>query len=201
MSEVVVLMHVSLDGAVADPSWGRPFRYDGHEKYQLGQVAASRALLLGRVTFQEMAAAWPRRDATEEYTGLVDAMPKYVVSTTLEHVAWNGVLIPGQTAEHIAKLRGEPGQDLLVLGGAELVGHLLRLRLVDVLKLCVHPEIAGTGRRLFPESGAPGTWTLTGTSVFASGAVVLEYRAQAPAPVPTVPRHARATPANPPPHP
>ncbi|WP_030679692.1 dihydrofolate reductase family protein [Streptomyces sp. NRRL B-1347] len=179
MSEVVVLMHVSLDGAVTDPPWARPSRYGGHEKYQLGQVAASRALLLGRVTFQEMAAAWPWRDAKEEYTRLVDAMPKYVVSTSLEHVPWSGVLIPGQMAEHIAKLRAEPGQDLLVLGGAELVGHLLRLGLVDVLKLCVHPETVGAGRRLFPESGVPGTWTLTGTSVFASGAVVLEYRAPA----------------------
>lgn len=177
MSEVVVLMHVLLDGVVANPSWARPFRYDEHEKYQLGQIAASRALLLGRVTFQEMAAAWPLRDAAEEYTRLVDAAPKYVVSTTLDHVPWNGVLIPGEVAEHVAKLRREPGQDLLVLGGAELVGQLVRLGLVDVLKLCVHSETAGTGRHLFPQGGPPSTWTLTGTSMFPSGAVALEYRA------------------------
>ncbi|MEI5102622.1 dihydrofolate reductase family protein [Streptomyces sp. PmtG] len=177
MSEVVVLTHVCLDGVVARPSWARPFRYDEHEKYELGQLAASRALLLGRVTFQEMAAAWPRRDAREEYTRLVDTTPKYVVSTTLDHVPWNGVLIGEHMAERVAKLRREPGQDLLVLGGTGLVGQLIRFGQVDVLKLCVHPETGGTGRRLFPHGGAPSTWKLTGTSVFANGAVVLEYRA------------------------
>lgn len=176
MSKVVVVMYMSMDGVVEGPAWTGPFWNDEHAKYQHGQLLASRALLLGRVTYQEMAAAWPTRDESDGFTARMNSIPKYVASTTLERAEWNSVLIEGDTLEQVAKLKSEPGQDLLVYGSITLVDHLIAQDLVDELKLFVHPVVVGAGRRLFSHGSAGKTWTLAGTAAFSSGAVVLDYR-------------------------
>lgn len=176
MSKVVVVVYVSMDGVVEGPAWTGPFWNDEHAKYQHGQLLASRALLMGRVTYEEMASSWPTRDESDGFTARMNSIPKYVATTTLERAEWNAVLIEGDLTEQVAKLKSEPGQDLLVYGSITLVDHLIAHDLVDELKLFVHPVVVGTGRHLFAAGAAGRTWTLAGTAAFSSGAIVLDYR-------------------------
>ncbi|MCF2530364.1 dihydrofolate reductase family protein [Yinghuangia soli] len=176
MSKVVVMLHVSADGVVGAPAWPRPSADDEHAQFQLGLLFASRALLLGRVTYQEMAAAWPQRDPHDAFTDRVARIPKFVVSGVLEEASWNAVLIRDDVTERVAKLKREPGLDLLVYGSLTLVDHLFAHGLVDVLRLCVHPHTAGPGRRMLASVTRPQTWTVAGAAAFGSGAVVLDYR-------------------------
>ncbi|MFE0646970.1 dihydrofolate reductase family protein [Streptomyces sp. NPDC059534] len=176
MSKVVVVMYMSLDGVVERPSWTGPFWNDEHAKYQYGQLLSSRALLMGRVTYEEMAKAWPSRDETDGFTARMNSIPKYVATTTLDTAEWNAVLLQGDLTEQVARLKAEPGEDLLVYGSATLVDHLVAHDLVDELKLFVHPVVVGAGRRLFSDGAVGRTWTLAGTAAFSSGAIVLDYR-------------------------
>lgn len=181
MSKIVVVMYVSMDGVVEDPAWTGPFWNDEHAKAQHGQLVESRALLLGRVTYEEMAASWPTRDESDPFTARMNSIPKYVASASLDSVGWNAALIRGDIAEQVAALRHEPGQDLLVYGSATLVDHLIANDLVDELRLFVHPVVIGSGRRLFTAQTAGKTWTLAGNAAMSSGAIVLHYRPAAAA--------------------
>ncbi|WP_423835066.1 dihydrofolate reductase family protein [Streptomyces manipurensis] len=181
MSKVVVVMYVSMDGVVEGPSWTSSFWNAEHAKYQHGQLIASRALLLGRVTYEEFVASWPMRDESDAFTARMNRIPKYVATTTLDKAEWNTVILEGDVVEQVALLKSEPGEDLLVYGSVTLVDHLVANGLVDELKLFVHPVVVGTGRRLFCDGAVGTTWTLAGTAAFSSGAVVLDYRpAKAP---------------------
>lgn len=176
MSKVVVVMYVSLDGVVEKPAWTGPFWNDEHAKYQHGQLLASRALLMGRVTYEEMASSWPARDESDPFTARMNSIPKYVATTTLDKAEWNAVLIEDDVVEQVAKLKSEPGHDLLVYGSVTLVDHLIAHDLVDELKLFLHPVVVGAGRRLFSDGAVGRTWTLAGTAALSSGAIVLDYR-------------------------
>ncbi|MFJ8014328.1 dihydrofolate reductase family protein [Streptomyces sp. NPDC096339] len=176
MSKLVAVIYLSMDGVVEEPSWTAPFRNDDHGKFHAGQLARSRALVLGRKTFEWMSKVWPTMGDADEGAARINNMPKYVASTTLENPRWNAAVLKGDVAGEVARLKSEPGRDLLVYGSGRLVNHLLGHGLVDELKLFLHPVVVGGGRRLFPEHGDPGTWTLAGTTTFDSGAIVLDYR-------------------------
>ncbi|MFF0448776.1 dihydrofolate reductase family protein [Streptomyces sp. NPDC004609] len=172
MSKVVALVHTSMDGVMARPAWTTPIRNDEHAKYRHGQLLSSRALLLGRHTYDGLSKAWPTMEDGE----IMNSIPKYVASTTLRHAEWNASVIKGDVAEEVAKLKGEPGQDLLVYGSGTLVTYLIRHDLVDELKLFVQPVVVGSGKRLFPDGVDTTTWTLAGIAAFSTGTVVLDYR-------------------------
>lgn len=174
MSKVVAVIYTSMDGVMEEPAWTAPFWTDDHSKFQGGQLAASRALLLGRKTYDGMSMAWPAME--EEGAERMNSIPKFIASTTLDTVEWNSVLIKGDVAEEVAKLKSEPGGDLLVYGSGDLTGYLIEHDLVDELKLFVHPVTLGTGKRLFRDGATGKTWTLAGSYVFDSGAIVLDYR-------------------------
>ncbi|WP_067709992.1 dihydrofolate reductase family protein [Nocardia yamanashiensis] len=176
MSKVVVVMYMSMDGVVENPAWTGPFWNDEHAKYQHGQLVESRALLLGRRTYEEFAATWPHRDESDAFTARMNRIPKYVVSRTLEAPAWNSIVVDDAFADRIAELKAEPGRDLLVYGSVDLVGYLIEQALVDELKLFIHPVVLGSGRRLFDDGAVPSAWTLAGTQSFSSGAAVLDFR-------------------------
>ncbi|NAS25763.1 dihydrofolate reductase [Herbidospora sp. NEAU-GS84] len=175
MSKVVAVIYVSMDGVVEDPAWTGPYWTDEHARFQSGQLFASRALLLGRRTYDGMSVAWPKMEGAPGAAEM-NGLPKYVASTTLRDPEWNATVIEGDVAEEVAKLRAEEGGDLLIYGSIELLNYLIGHRLVDELKLFLHPVVVGTGKRLFAEGVESTKWKLAGTATFSSGAIVLDYR-------------------------
>jgi dihydrofolate reductase len=133
---------------------GWAFKFDrGAEgdQFKLDEVMASDALLLGRVTYEGFAEAWPSRSG--DFADKFNGMKKYVVSTTLDEPGWNNsTVIKGDVAEQISKLRQEPGGDILVNGSAQLVQTLMEHDLVDEYRLMVFPVILGRGKRLVPDA-------------------------------------------------
>jgi dihydrofolate reductase len=164
MAKIVVSQFVSLDGVFEDPGgsegWDRggwAFKYDrGPEgdKFKLDEVMAADALLLGRVTYEGFAEAWPSRSG--EFADKFNGMRKYVVSTAMETADWNNSIVvkPDQLVDTVTKLRHEPGGDVLVNGSAQLVQALRANDLVDEYRLMVFPTVLGGGKRLFADGGA-----------------------------------------------
>ena len=177
MRKVIVSEFVSLDGVVEDPKWTFQFGSDEQEEFKLDELAAADALLLGRVTYEGFAAAWPQmEEQTGEYGAWMNGYPKHVVSTTLEEpLEWNNsTLIEGDLAGEVTRLKEQPGKDILVFGSGDLVNGLMEHDLVDEYRLMVFPVVVGSGKRLFGE-GDTKTLKLLGTRSFDSGAVVLTY--------------------------
>lgn len=178
MRKIVVSEFVSLDGVMEEPSWTFRFPSDDRDRFKFDELAAADALLLGRVTFEGFAAAWPRmEEETGEYGAWMNGYPKHVASTTLEEpLEWNGRLLGEDLAAEVSELKERPGKDVLVFGSADLVNTLARHDLVDEYRLMVFPVIVGRGKRLFEEGLDTTALELVGTQTFTSGAVVLTYR-------------------------
>jgi dihydrofolate reductase len=187
MGKVVVSEFLSVDGVFQDPGGvgeiergGWSFKFDrgkGGDKVKLDELMAADAQLLGRVTYEGFAAAWPTMTDEEGFADKMNSMPKYVVSTTLENPTWtNTTVIKGNVAEEVAKLQKEVGGDILVAGSGQLVHTLLEEDLVDELRLMVHPVIVGQGKRLFGDQSDMSMLKLTDSkSVGPDGIVVLTY--------------------------
>jgi dihydrofolate reductase len=177
MRKLVVSEFVSLDGVMEDPQWTFQFMSEEEEKYKFDELKASDTLLLGRVTYDGFAAAWPNMiEQTGEYGEWMNDYPKYVVSTTLEEVQWkNSQLIKGDIAEEITKLKQQPGKDILVFGSYSLVQTLIQLDLIDEYRLMVFPVVLGSGKRLFGDGIDKKVLRLAETKTFSSGVVVLSY--------------------------
>jgi dihydrofolate reductase len=137
---------------------------------------ASDALLLGRVTYQEFAASWPKiKEEKDSFAPYMNSVRKYVVSTTLDKAEWNNsVLIKGNLAEEANKLKQQDGQDIAVHGSATLAQSLMQHDLVDRLRLLVYPVVVGSGKRLFKE-GYNATWKLMEARSISGGVVALVY--------------------------
>jgi dihydrofolate reductase len=179
--KLVAAEHVTLDGVMEAPERWR-FAYDNEE---LGGVvmksfAASDALLMGRVLYEEWAAYWPEQDPEQNpIASLINGFAKYVVSDSLEEpLAWqNSTLIRGdEFAEDISDLKRQPGKDIVVSGSGALVRSLLERGLLDALQLFVHPVVLGAGKRLFAEGEERTALELTDSRTFATGVVHLTYK-------------------------
>lgn len=187
MRKVIVSEFVTVDGVFEDPGGaegtphgGWSFQFGGEEsgKYKLDELFAADALLLGRVTYQGFAKAWPTVKDEMGFAERMNSLPKYVVSKTLDHLEWNPAsLIQGNVAEEVARLKQAPGQAILVEGSGALVRTLMRHDLVDEVRLMVHPVVLGSGKRLF-EGGPidPKVLQLVENRPFSSGIVVLVYQ-------------------------
>jgi dihydrofolate reductase len=160
MGKLVVTEFVSVDGVFEDPGGaesyehgGWTFEYDRGEDgnaFKLDELMEAEVQLLGRVTYEGFADAWPSRDGP--FADKLNNDPKYVVSTTLESPEWqNTTVISDNVVEGISKLKGETAGTILVAGSGTLVRTLLEADLVDELRLMVFPTILGRGRRLFPD--------------------------------------------------
>jgi dihydrofolate reductase len=172
MGKVVVSEFISLDGVVEDPGGaerfdrgGWAFKFDrGPEgdRFKLDEVMASEALLLGRVTYEGFAEAWPSRSG--EFADKFNGMPKYVVSTTLKDPEWNNsTVIEGDVAEAVAELKRGVDGDILVNGSVQLVQTLMEHDLIDEYRLMVFPTILGVGKRLFGETSDAAALRLVDT--------------------------------------
>jgi dihydrofolate reductase len=155
--------------------WVFDFMSDEQQQYKLEEVLEAGSHLLGRVTYESFAGAWPQREG--EFADKMNAMPKYVVSSTLEEpLEWNNsTLIRGDVAEEVAKLKQQDGGPILVAGSATLVHSLIENDLVDELRLMVFPVMIGGGKRPFPESRQRKPFKLTDTKKFDSGVAVYTY--------------------------
>jgi dihydrofolate reductase len=160
VSKLVVTEFVSIDGVFEDPGGaegyehgGWTFEYDRGEdgtQFKIDELMAAEAQLLGRVTYEGFAEAWPSREG--EFADKLNSDPKYVVSTTLKDPAWrNTTVISDNVTEEIAKLKEQTNGSILVAGSGTLVGTLLGADLVDELRLMVFPTVLGRGKRLFPD--------------------------------------------------
>ena len=184
MGRIVVTEFVSLDGVLEDPGGGESFRHGGWsfeiergdegDKFKLDEALSADALLLGRVTYEGFADAWPKREG--EFADKFNTMPKYVVSSTLEDPEWNNsTVLKGDLAEEVAKLRKEHEGDVVVHGSGQLVQALVEHDLVDELRLMVFPVVLGSGKRLFGDTSDKKRLRLVDSKTVGDGVAILTY--------------------------
>jgi len=184
MGRIVVTEFMSLDGVVEDPGGAEDYKYGGWsfeysrgndgDKFKLDETMDSQALLLGRVTYEGFADAWPSREG--EFADKFNNMPKYVVSTTLSDPEWtNSTVISGDLAEGVARIKDEVDGDVVVHGSAQLAQALLEQDLVDELRLMVFPVVLGTGKRLFGETSDKKSLRLVDSKMVGDGVAILIY--------------------------
>jgi dihydrofolate reductase len=175
---LVATEYVSLDGIFEEPGqWSFPFFSDQAAQFKWGELQASDALLLGRKTYEGFAGAWPTMEGTGEFGEKMNSMPKYVVSSALEQADWAGsILVKGDLAAEIGKLKAKPGQDLLLSGSGQLLKGLTQAKLIDLYRFMLHPIVLGKGARLFADGFDQTVLELTHHETFDSGIVILEYQ-------------------------
>jgi dihydrofolate reductase len=185
MGRIVVTEFVSLDGVIEDPGGAEDYKHGGWsfeisrgdegDKFKLDEAFESDALLLGRVTYEGFADAWPSREG--EFADKFNQMPKYVVSTTLSDPEWtNSTVIEGDLAEEVARLKEQIDGDIVVHGSAMLAQALVENDLVDELRLMVFPVVLGEGKRLFGETSDKKALELVDSRVVGDGVSILIYR-------------------------
>lgn len=191
MSRIVIFESVTLDGVMQAP--GRPdedrrggFAYGGwavpYADPDMGRVAAesmatTEALLFGRHTYEDFYSVWPNQ-TDNPFTEVLNNTQKYVASTTLaEPLPWqNSALLQGDAADAVARLREQPGKNIVILGSGELVRSLMPHGLIDEYMLLIHPLVLGSGQRLFPDGGAFTALQLVDARPTSTGVVIATYR-------------------------
>ena len=179
MRRVVAVELLSVDGVMESPEeWAFSYSNEEMEEANAAGMAASDAMLLGRVTYEGLAAFWPNQPGGTPVVDYINSVPKYVVSGTLEEpLGWNNsTLIEGDVAESIAELKRQPGKDITIIGSGVLVRSLLRDGLLDELRLMVHPIVLGGGRRLFEAGDDRKALELVDSKTFGTGVLYLTYR-------------------------
>jgi len=190
VGRIVVTEFVSLDGVMEAPGGGEEFKHAGWtfqinrgeegDKFKLDEAFDAEALLLGRVTYEGFAKAWPSMEG--EFADKFNGMPKYVVSSTLENPEWNNsTVLEGDPAEAVAKLRDAHEGDIVVHGSAQLVQTLIEHDLVDELRVMLFPVVLGTGKRLFGETSDKKSLTLADSKTVGDGVTIPIYRPAASA--------------------
>ena len=185
MGRIVITEFVSLDGVMEAPGGGEGFEHAGWtfeiergaegDKFKLDEALDAEALLLGRVTYEGFAAAWPSMEGS--FADKFNGMPKYVVSSTLDNAYWNNsTVLKGDVAEEVSKLRETPGGDIVVHGSAQLAQALIEHDLVDELRLMVFPVVLGKGKRLFGETSAKKRLQLADSKIVGDGIAILTYK-------------------------
>jgi dihydrofolate reductase len=189
MGKIVVTEFISLDGVIEAPGGGEDYRHGGWtfeiergeegDKFKLDELMEADAQLLGRVTYEGFAAAWPKYEEEGELGGFatkMNAMPKYVVSSTLQQADWqNTTILSGDPAASVAQLKGEVDGVILVAGSATLVKSMIENDLVDELRLMVFPVLLGEGKRPFPEGEAKVPLKLVEAKTVGDGISLVRY--------------------------
>ncbi|MDO7886338.1 dihydrofolate reductase family protein [Hymenobacter cheonanensis] len=175
MRKVIAAVYLTLDGVMENPTWTGPYFNDELARAQHALLFASEALLLGRVTYEGFAAAWP--DVTDEqgFADRMNTMPKFVASRTLAAATWHATLLAGDAPAAVAALRQQPGQNLLLYGSGQLADTLRQHNLIDEYRLMVFPVVRGRGQRFFREGSAPTDFVLTDSQRTSTGVSLLTY--------------------------
>jgi dihydrofolate reductase len=184
MGKIIVSEFVSLDGVMEDPGGSEDFAYGGWsfefergedgDKFKLDEALEAEALLLGRVTYEGFAEAWPSRDG--DFADKFNTMPKYVVSSTLADPEWtNSTVLNGDVAEEVSKLRQATDGNIVVHGSAQLVQTLIENDLVDELRLMVFPVILGKGKSLFGDTSDRKRLRLADAKTVGDGVAIQIY--------------------------
>ena len=192
MGKVVAIEHVTLDGVMQGPA--RPDE-DSRDGFEYGGWATARsdpamqavlgarmgsawALLVGRTTYEDFASVWPNRPRPNPMAEALDAVEKFVASTTLaEPLPWrNSTLLKGDAGDAVAALKREQDRTLVIFGSGVLVQSLMRRRLIDEFVLQIHPLVLGKGRRLFPDGGALVTLSLIDSVAMSTGVIIATYQ-------------------------
>jgi dihydrofolate reductase len=190
MGRLIVQSFVTLDGVIQAPGgpeedregsfphggWQYPF-LDEESGAVIGEgLERMDALLIGRKTYDIFAGYWPIAPAENSFARLMNQVPKYVASRTLDRVAWNNArLIEGDLAKAIKRIK-DNHDDVYVIGSADLVQTLMKGGLVDMFVLFVYPVVLGSGKRLFPEGVEPTRFELIESRSFERGAILLKYQ-------------------------
>jgi dihydrofolate reductase len=186
MGKIVVTEFVSLDGVIEAPGGGEDYKHAGWtfeidrgeegDKLKLDELVEAEAQLLGRVTYEGFAAAWPTIEDGAGFAEKMNSMPKYVVSSTLQEASWNNsTILSGELADEVAKLHRQIDGVILVAGSAQLVQGLLERDLVDELRLMVFPVLLGEGKRLFGDVSAKKPLNLVDSKSVGDGIALLTY--------------------------
>jgi dihydrofolate reductase len=174
--KLVASTYITLDGYIDEPGrWSFPFWSEEASQFKARELFASDALLLGRLTYEGFAAAWPTMEGTGEFGEKMNRMPKYVVSRTLETAIWNATVVTGDVAEEVGRLKRDDGGDLLIAGSGQLIDFLTGHDLIDEFRLMVHPIVLGGGTNRLFTTAPKRTFTLVDSTTFPKGVVVLTY--------------------------
>jgi dihydrofolate reductase len=185
MGRIVITEFVSLDGVMQAPGGGEDYEHAGWtfeisrgeqgDRFKLEETRDAQALLLGRVTYEGFAAAWPKMEGTGEFGEKMNSMPKYVVSSTLTQAEWNNsTVLGGELVGEVSELRRRLDGNILVHGSAQLARALIENDLLDELRLMVFPVILGSGKRLFGAGSKKGL-RLTDSKIAGDGIAILTY--------------------------
>ena len=184
VGRIVVTEFVSLDGVMEDPGGSEDFKHGGWalaisrgdegDRFKLDELYEAEAQLLGRVTYDGFAAAWPSRTDEVGFADKMNTMPKYVVSSTLGEPAWQNTAVL-RDLDDVARLRDDLDGTILVAGSKRLVQGLLDRDLVDELRLMVFPIVLGSGERLFGERNEAKGLSLRDSRAVGDGVVILVY--------------------------
>lgn len=199
MRKIIVSEFVSLDGVIEGPGamdsfqfagWTMPYGNEEIMKFKYDELFAADALLLGRITYDGFAAAWPKITGAGDFGERMNSIPKFVVSKTADKLGWqNSTLIArdagrqnddnGQDgiAQAITKLKDQPGKDILVFGSSQLIETLMRTGLIDEYRLLVYPVVLGAGKKLFKD-GTNAKLKFIEMQSFSTGVVLLRYTAE-----------------------
>jgi dihydrofolate reductase len=188
MGRIIVSEFVSLDGVIEAPGGGEDYEHAGWtfqidrgeegDKFKFEELVEAEAQLLGRVTYEGFAAAWPTMTDEVGFAEKMNSMPKYVFSSTLEDPSWeNTTVLSGDFAAEIAKLKQQVDGVILVAGSARLVQGLIEHDLVDELRLMVFPVVLGKGKRVFGETRGKKSLRLTDSKTVGDGITILTYAA------------------------
>src|SRR5690348_901812 len=173
---LVATDYVSLDGIFDEPGeWSFPYFHEEALKFKADELENADAQLLGRKTYEGFARAWPTMEGTGDFGVKMNTMPKYVVTSTLKKLEWEGsVPVTGDVAAEVRRLKQKPGKDLLLAGSGQLFNFLMGEGLIDVYRLMVHPIVIGHGNRLFGDTDGHRKLRLVESKQFATGIVILE---------------------------
>ncbi|MCR6490342.1 dihydrofolate reductase family protein [Amycolatopsis sp. OK19-0408] len=177
MRKIVSNLFISLDGVVEAPDkWSLRYWSDEIGQAVGSGMAAADAMLLGRVTYEGFAEAWPGRTVEDEGAEFMNTVRKYVLSSTLSDVSWNNsTLLTGDPATAVRALKASSGGDIMTSGSTTAVRWLLTEGLVDELNLLLYPVVVGEGKRLFPQAGPGFPLELKKSATFGNGVVQLTY--------------------------
>jgi dihydrofolate reductase len=177
MGRISVSTYLTLDGVMEEPSWTAPYWNDELSDFQGEVFNAADALLLGRETYEGMSVAWTKMEQTgEEGAAEMNALPKYVPTSTLEEPQWNANFIKSNFIEEVTRLKQGTDRHYLIYGSGQLIRSLMEYNLIDEYHFIVCPIVLGKGKRLFTEQNQKSL-KLVGAKTTKTGVTILSYQA------------------------